>query len=243
MQTKLDPLFLNHLAFFDTHRGHVRYEPQAVWIDGLVPSLCSWTPLNDQAPLPAEANIVRLIPSCGASWESRIGREGYSRAEALAYMELPADAPIVRVHRSDDELSIGIVSDDDAAQDFAKVQAAAFLTQASDADWWVDCFATMAVRNFSRPEQRLYLARSGGVAAAVLLALDVAEVTGIYAVATVPHFQRRGLSTALLARALRDTDRPLILQAIVGSYAHGFYARLGFAECYRSQIWRRERGQ
>src|SRR5262249_3120161 len=64
---------------------------------------------------------------------------------------------------------------------------------------------------------------------------------GIYAVATPPPFRRRGVSATPPARAIRDGRArgcaTVTLQAAVGSYAEGLYARLGFATAFRSRAF------
>ncbi|HEV8595351.1 MAG TPA: GNAT family N-acetyltransferase, partial [Thermoplasmata archaeon] len=62
------------------------------------------------------------------------------------------------------------------------------------------------------------------------------KISGIYSVATLPEFRRRGLATALSLRcieAYRDTgDEVLALQVVHGSDAQRLYERLGFETAY-----------
>lgn len=236
--TDLDPLFANHLAFLGAHRGTVRITQDEVRVEGRAPFLSSWTPLGLKAKLPASTTAVRLIPESGDGWAARLSDVGYVAAESLIYMELPAGEPLRPVPSPAAGADIARAASEAEARAFAKVQAAAFLDPVDPHfAWWVRCFDDMAVANYGRDGQSFLFARRQGAAASVLLSVQTG-VTGIYAVATAPPFQRMGLSTALLRHVRKASDGPIILQAILGSYANGFYARLGFIERYRSQIWR-----
>jgi len=235
-----DPLFANHVAFMAMHRGTVRSGDDWIRIDGQAPFLTSWTPLAEAVTLPSDDPPVRLVPGSGAGWSDRLVRRGYAPGESLSYMELDCALEARPVPPGYD---VRPAQSDDDAIAFAQVQAAAFLNSDSDdRDWWSDCFERMALANYRRAGQDFLIAWRDGRADAVLLALDAANVTGLYAVATRPEAQRRGLSTSLLFAAYlrvraRGASR-IILQASRGSYAEGFYRRLGLVERYRSQVWR-----
>lgn len=234
-------LFENHLAFLEAHRGDIIRGDRWIRIEGQAPFLSFWTPLGERASIPDDCDAVRLIPQSGTGWEDRLRSNGYLPGERLAYMVLDETnllAPQSRAHGT-----IVSVSDEAAALDFAQVQTAGFLTEDSDdRNWWVSCFARMAVANYARTDQSFFIAYHDGTPAAVLLLVHAAGLSGIYAVATDPRFQRRGLSTQLLHKAASDAEAHatdgLILQAVIGSYAHGFYKRLGFVDVFESPVWR-----
>ena len=236
-----DELFENHLAFLATHRGRVTSTADWVRVDGHADFLSSWTPLHGSARPGREDKVIRLLPGDNAALSQELAGRGYAPAEALSYMELP---PGARSPACSTDCRIEPVGSAADAKAFAEVQAAAFLDSASEhRAWWTLCFRRMAVANHARTDQDFLIAWAGARAAAVLLAVDTAAVAGVYAVATRPRYQRQGLSTALLHEArsrARDRGRDrLALQAVAGSYAQGFYRRLGFVERYVSRIWRR----
>lgn len=236
-----DPLFANHVAFMASHRGTLRYGHDWVQILGHAPFLSSWTPFSITADVPPANPPVRLVPASGGEWTNRLERRCYALAETLSYMSLEcALAPRFAANGA----AIRPAANDDDAMAFAEVQAAAFLdTGAEHRQWWVDCFRQMALANYRSDNQDFLIAWHEGVAVAVLLAVYAAGMTGLYAVATRPDFQGRGFSTALLgaacARARKRGSSRLVLQAMRGSYAEGFYGRRGFSEQYCSQVWRR----
>ena len=236
----LDPIFDNHLAFLDAHRGSIRAGPGWNALDGRAPFLSFVAPLSDAVAIDADCSAVWTYPWSGASWASKLDGLGFSQAGEMSYMEL--SGPLTAAPRRD--VSIQTVQSEAEADEFAAIQARGFLTADSpDREWWRRCFLAMARCNHADPNQTLLLARVGEKPVAVLLAVRAGGVAGIYAVATDPNFRREGLSTALLHRAGEDAVEksagPLVLQAMTGSYAEGFYARAGFELRYRCQMWRR----
>jgi ribosomal protein S18 acetylase RimI-like enzyme len=94
------------------------------------------------------------------------------------------------------------------------------------------------------PGVHAYLARVDGAPAACLGAIDRGDDCGIYFVATAPEARGRGLATELMTRALADGRargcRTTSLQATKAGYP--IYARLGYRDCGRIQMWERRTG-
>jgi len=234
----LDPLFVNHLAFLAAHRGTVRIDAAGIHVDSDIPGFTSWTPWNEETPVPREAEAVRLVPGCGTGWGERLAALGFAPAEMLSYMEA---GTLVLAHRAPAQIARAV--GDAGGRAFADVQFRGFVEPGEDdADYWRDRFAAVALANVDRADQSFLIAETDGAPAAVALVVHAGGVDGLYAVATPPEHRRKGLSFALLAAAY-DTakrgGRRLILQAMKGSYAEGFYTRAGFALCYESQVHRR----
>lgn len=212
-------------------------------MDGDIPSLSSWTPFNDDAEIPDGCHVARLIPASGTTWSDRLTARVLKPAETLGYMEL-VDLSGAADTRPD-AVEITRASTDAEARTFAEVQAAGFLDENDedpDTAWWRGHFVEMALRNYRREDQSFFIAAVDTVPASVLLSVHTRDMTGIYAVATAPHFRRRGLSTALLRLACAEAqgygNRHIGLQAMTGSYAHQFYGRLGCRDRYASRLWR-----
>ena len=80
----------------------------------------------------------------------------------------------------------------------------------------------------------------------VALMVFTAEHAGIYAVATLPTERKHGASSALMARAIADAKAErgfppsrVCLQVMAGSYAEGFYERLGFKPRFQLEVFAR----
>jgi GNAT superfamily N-acetyltransferase len=237
----LDPAFENHLAFIAGHRGELSRDESGIRVRSRLAGFTSWTPAGRDSRVPDDCPAVRLPPGASADWPEKLGSLGCGPGETLVYMEL-ADphAPIGRVTAVEARVARGR----DEALDFADVQSAGFVTgdPAIDA-LWKDAFAEAALANIGDPRQLFYLGMLDGRAVGCTLAVRTGQTTGIYAVATRPAFRGQGVSAALLDRARRDAlaegHARIILQAMAGSYAEGYYARLGFREMYRLTVWRR----
>ncbi len=94
----------------------------------------------------------------------------------------------------------------------------------------------------SDPDQDFLLVIADAEAVSCTLALRSAGIVGIYAVATLPQRRKAGYSGAALEhvrkRVIADGGARIGLQAVAGSYAEGYYTRVGFEERYTSQVWR-----
>lgn len=90
---------------------------------------------------------------------------------------------------------------------------------------------------------RSYLALLDGEPAGGATARFGKDLTGIYGVATLDHARRRGVATALLARILADARAAghdlVFLSAQSGSYAEGYYQRLGFVPRFATRTFER----
>jgi GNAT superfamily N-acetyltransferase len=236
----LDPLFFNHLAFLAAHRGEVSLGPEGATVASDIAGFSSFTPLGEHGALPRDCAAVRLVPASGAAWPERLKALGFTPAEALAYMALSGPAPASRAAQG---CRIIRARSDEEARVFADVQYQGFIDpDEAGAPAWLQRFMHAALANVPRADQSLLIAERDGAPAAVALIVRAAGVDGLYAVATTPQSRRRGLSTLLLRHAweeARGRGRTLILQVFEGSYAKGFYTRLGFETRYVSQVWRR----
>ena len=232
--------FANHLAFLSRHRGLLEEDAGGTWINGRIPELTSWTPRADDSATPPACPAVRLAPWCGPHWDARLAGAGFARGETLVYMAL---ADPTRPIPHDGSTRVEAVSDEAGSLEFARVQNLGFATGSSTVDaWWAGFFREQALVASRDPDQTLLLGRRGEVAVGTTLALRAAGVLGIYAVTTLPDQRRQGVSAALLDHVRRACAGPgrIILQAMAGSYAEQYYARLGFNEVGRLSVWRRE---
>lgn len=235
-----DALFDNHLRFLATHRGDLRYRGRDIFVEGPTPALTSFVPGHPESRIPDDAAAVRLAPWSGTGWSERLEPLGLKPAEALSYMEL-ANA---RLPLGPPSAAVTCVADDEGADAFASVQAAGFATGNREVDeWWAGYFAEQARLNHRNAEQTFYLGWAEERPVTSTLVVRTPGVTGIYAVATLPAFRRRGISAAVLDRARRDAlardHERVILQAVNGSYAETYYAKLGFVTRFISRVFRR----
>jgi len=239
--TTLPDLVENHLAFMAAHRGTVHRSATAVELRGRADFLSWWSPLSDDAELPATAATVRLFPWNVGSWAERLHSLGFTPAGRLSYLTAP-----VTPGRPDIPAGVTItrVASDEDADAFADTQARGFLEPDDPgATWWRTTFREVARANWPDPAQTFYLLRLDGEAAAVSLALTTGATTGVYAVATPPAHRRRGYANLLLALARADAhdrgDTTLTLQVEAGSPAERLYLTAGFTPAFPSTVHHR----
>lgn len=239
----VEPLFQNHLDFMAAHRGSVRYSDGDVHIEGPIEELVSFVPGRDTSTIPAARPAVRLAPWSGPGWPQRLAAVGYTHAMSLRYMEL-ADAwqPLAAAEPADIRLA---ASESDALA-FARIQSAGFATgDRTVDDWWDTYLPGRALHNYTAADQSFYLACVDGRPASITLVVRSMGMSGVYAVVTLPAQRRCGLAAAVLERVRRDAvangHARVILQAVCGSYADAYYAKLGFLTRYESALWRRNR--
>lgn len=237
----MDALFANHLRFMAHHRGSVRRCGRDIHIEGPSTELTSFVPGGEDSAIAADCPAVRVVPWSGDGWRDRLKLRGYEHAETLSYMELAN--PFATFAQSA-PITVQVARDRAHAAAFADVQAAGFLSGDSEnALWWRRYLPDQALNNINESNQRFYLGFSEGIAVASTLALRSTGVVGVYAVATVPAYRRRGFAAALLECVRRDALEAglprIILQAHTGSDAESYYARRGFFIRYQTPIWRR----
>ncbi|OGQ26734.1 MAG: hypothetical protein A2138_23315 [Deltaproteobacteria bacterium RBG_16_71_12] len=139
------------------------------------------------------------------------------------------------------DVDVTLAVDEAGLARFSDVQAGGFAAPGADPAPLRAFLHAANAPNLGHPAQSFLVASVDGTAAAVTLVVRHQGSAGIYAVATLPAWRRRGLSTLLLARAVTDARRAgsdvVTLQVEGGSDAERLYARLGFAVDFDCQLW------
>jgi ribosomal protein S18 acetylase RimI-like enzyme len=127
---------------------------------------------------------------------------------------------------------------------FTGVQVAGFGSSGAELPKWKGWLGEFNHKNLAHPDQSFYIGRLDGKPAGVTLLLITGEIAGIYAVATLPEYRKKGVSTALLNRAVGDARARgctvISLQVSQGSYAQKLYRSLGFENVFDSPIFVRK---
>lgn len=233
-------LFENHLEFFATQRGAVTRRDGFVLVDSTSPDFtCAFVEdATSLEKLPARFGAVRLVP-----W-SRVAKEalaagGFESRGAITYMILPGQLP---ESSAPDGLGIEVVTSAARMDVFTDVQTRSFLEEGDSFEWW---YAWLREKNHSclgRDLSRFYVASLAGEPVGVTILVRQAKTAGIYGVATLPAHRKKGVSTALLARAVEDGRRGaevLTLQVKTGSYAESLYEKLGFTAAFATPMFAR----
>lgn len=97
-------------------------------------------------------------------------------------------------------------------------------------------FQTHGPESIEDPRLHCYIGWVDGRPACVSMAYVGEEVVGVYGVATVPAFRRRGFGAAITWAAIgSEPDLPAVLEPT--EMAAGIYRRMGFVEVGRLRKW------
>jgi ribosomal protein S18 acetylase RimI-like enzyme len=98
-----------------------------------------------------------------------------------------------------------------------------------------------ALANLLEPNHAFYLAYVDGEPAGTALCVMQDGIAGIYSVATLRAHRRKGIATALTARAIADAQAAgaemVCLECAEGGEAMALYAALGFERAHESALW------
>jgi GNAT superfamily N-acetyltransferase len=192
------------------------------------------------ADLPSSVKAIQLLPWSLIRTEE-LEQKGFVATIGFSYMLLndgrndwpapPADFKIARVQSATQ------------MESFSEVQCRGFSDNEEGYRLWHPWIRAANFRNINNPQQTFYVGDLKGEAAGVTLTVSDGDVTGIYAVATLPHKRRHGVSTALLAQAIHDArasgSRQIILQVKQDSPTEEFYRKLGFKRIFATTMYRR----
>jgi GNAT superfamily N-acetyltransferase len=235
-------LLENHLCFTALHRGDVIRESDLIRWQSTHEAFCCLLLQSEGAlaALRAETRAVRTFPWSG-DVAPALARLGFREAGALRYMSLPAhSAPSSAAPHG---LRIEPARTEAQLSRFSDVQSRSFLLPGEPLEPLRAFLHAANLKNLGHPAQNFYVGSVDGAPAAVTLLLVHEGTAGIYAVATLPAVRRRGLSRALLARAIADARGLgcdlVTLQVHRDSDAERLYRHLGFSVDFDCLLWER----
>jgi ribosomal protein S18 acetylase RimI-like enzyme len=240
-QSKEQRLFGNHESFLRTHRGTIEKQGTTLVLKS---SKSEFNYLILGADLDAEVllddfSTAHLLPWSG-QWKDTLERKGYKETTGLTYMELQADPLNWQVCP---QLEIRCATTLDDIDCFSEVQVCGFLPSEELRSTWRSLLNEANRRNLDNPMQHFFIGYLSGKAVGVCLLVRTGDVAGIYAVATLPEFRKRGVSAALMREAINCSSQhgcnTVTLQVVTNSYAQGFYEKLGFNASFYASIFKR----
>lgn len=242
MNTKLQDLkfqknlFENHLSFNSYHRGKVIRKNGAIYIESSHPAFQVAIPENatNLTEILENYNQVRLVP-WSTLQEQELNSMNLKPSYTLAYMILDTD---FISGKAMEDLEIQTVSDEKGMDIFTEIQTRGFLKDDESYEDWYTWLRKYNHKNLGNPNQIFYIGFIQGKPAGITLLLITEKIGGIYAVATLPEYRKRGISTAILKHAtsfaLAKGCDIIALQALHGTYAESLYTKLGFRTSFIS---------
>lgn len=229
MQSPLT-LLENHLEFLATHRGKVTRLADAFSVESERPEF-TYAILKRAGDheLLKRFDRMQLLP--GETWNDPRFKKGFS----LSYMTFEGAPwkrnPEIEVKKATNPADIAV---------FTHVQAAGFNQKPEDYDRWHPWLLAANQRNLGRRGQAFYIGYVDGKPVGTTLIVHTEGLAGIYAVATLPEFRKRGVSTTVMSHALSEALSPQItLQVMDGSYAQSLYEKLGFKTAFHTDFFLR----
>jgi GNAT superfamily N-acetyltransferase len=166
----------------------------------------------------------------------RLGRHGLSLdPPSLPAMVAPLPVPFPEIDHETQVWLASSVADLEAASTIRRV-AFGFPDGAA-----VDYFEAMGDDWLAGDPARLYLARLGSGPPAAVGALIIGfGIPGVYVMATLPQWGRRGLGKAILARMLADAtgDGHTLIALTAGTKGYPLYRQFGFEHVFDYAIYR-----
>ena len=236
-------LLENHLAFLDAHRGTVTRRSKLAWVtsdnaDFNYAILLRGTRAASARRMLERFGSVHLLGD-SPRLEALVNAGGFQRTGGLSYMVLDGDPR----GEPNPRLAIETASDEAGMATFSDVQLRGFIQNAEVQAKWQPWLLAANLRNLARADQSFFIGRIDGRPAGVLLLVTHGATAGIYAVATLPEFRKQGVSTTLLAHAVRlarEQGRSIVtLQVARGSDAERLYLHQGFREAIGCRVFRK----
>jgi GNAT superfamily N-acetyltransferase len=234
-------LFGNHESFLQTHRGTIEKQGSTLVLKS---SKSEFNYLILGSDLDAEVllddfNTAHVLPWSG-QWKDALQKKGYKEITGLTYMELQADPLSWQVCP---QLEIRRATTLDDIDCFSEVQVCGFLPSEELRVTWRSLLNEANRSNLKNPMQDFFVGYLNGSVVGVCLLVRTGDVAGIYAVATLPDFRKRGISSALMREAIKCSSQhgcqTVTLQVVTGSYAQNFYEKLGFSASFCASIFKR----
>jgi GNAT superfamily N-acetyltransferase len=165
-----------------------------------------------------------------ATIAAHLEQRGLQREGGRSWMAFRGDAAAIAKNA---DVDVRVAEPDDA-RTFAALHGGA--------DSWVKRLSlSTTLSGMLEPGNTFYLGCLDGQPVGTLHLLVDGPTAGIYAVGTAKAHRRRGVSTTLMARAIRDAQAGgcdlVCLSTDGGGYAETLYAKVGFERTFSSEMW------
>lgn len=165
-----------------------------------------------------------------SSIASRLKARGLRVANSRSWMIFAGDVSAIHVSA---DVDIRVAGPDDVAT-FASIHG-------GDERWLRRLSLASTLAGMQEGGNTFYIGHLDGRAAGTLHVLRDGATAGIYAATTVRSLRRRGVCTALMARAVADAESAacdvVCLSTASGGDAERLFQRLGFERMFESTLW------
>lgn len=229
-------LLEHHLQFLSTHRGKRKTFRDAEYISSDKSFFNIAFPLSESAINTIDPGFKLYLPD----WVSNESSLNINRKNLfeLTYMTLPGLKPEWSTLKG---LIIRKAVSPEDIEDFSLVQGRGFTANEAEFEEWHNWMKPFNMKNLEDENQNFYTAYENNKPVGVCLCIIHQKCAGIYAVATLPEFRKKGISTSVMSHAIENALHTGIdevtLQVETDSYAHSFYRKLGFNDAFKRRVY------
>jgi GNAT superfamily N-acetyltransferase len=162
----------------------------------------------------------------------------YKKTGSLTYMVLTDRKKEWKINK---KIIIKRADSLSSIEDFSIVQGKGFCETEKEFNEWYPWMREKNIENLGDITQSFYTAYENGKPVGVSLCIYHKNTAGIYAVATLPEYRKRGIAAALIHKAADDAISnnmtAITLQTSTGSYSHSLYRKLEFENVFECSIF------
>jgi ribosomal protein S18 acetylase RimI-like enzyme len=229
-------LLNNHICFLEQNRGLKRYENKNTVISSDVDNF-DITFLNNKYQSDFHTKMIYL-PEWTTDSNQTIKPDKVEKIADLIYMS--ANSNILKEWNTNNSIVTKKVISDPDLELFSIVQSRGFCETDEIYNEW---FPFLRKKNFEGTlfkNQHFFIAYIADKAVGTCLIIDSNDTYGIYAVATLPEYRKKGIATSVMKSALVNCMnikiQNLTLQTMKDSNAEKLYVNLGFKKEFECQI-------
>lgn len=231
-------LLENHLEFLRTHRGMVTQQADH-WLIESEKQEFTFTFVGS-SPI-SEAMQTRAFYKTPWSGESNANWliSNKQHTHTLSYMFLNKKQLTTKPLKREWHLKVAPTLQH--IEDFSLVQGKGFCPTDDSFNEWYPWMRSKNMNNIKNLDQIFYVAYKDENPIGTALSIKKDHTLGIYAVATLPHFRKQGVSSFLMQQIVSqsnaNSDETITLQVLKNSYAEKFYLKLGFKVDFEVEVY------
>jgi len=229
-------LLNNHICFLQQNRGSKRYENENIRISSEVDNFDITFLINEYQP--AFNSKMVYLPEWSSNSIQSIKPDKVEKIADLTYMS--ANSNILKEWKTNNAIVTKKIVSDSDLELFSIVQSRGFCETNEIYNEW---FPFLRKKNFEGilfKNQHFFIAYIADKAVGTCLIIDSDDRYGIYAVATLPEYRKKGIATSVMKSALVNCidikTQNLTLQTIKDSSAEKLYLHLGFKREFNCQV-------
>ncbi len=229
-------LLNNHICFLKQNRGEIQTEDINIKLS------CEFDNFDITFLIREQQSSFRskfiYIPEWANSLKQNIKSGQLEKVSDLTYMS--GNSNIVNVWNVNEAIETKKVISNSDLEIFSEVQSRGFCETKETYDEW---FPFLRKKNFEGSlfnNQHFFIAYISNIAVGCCLIIDSDNTFGIYAVATLPEYRKKGIATSIMKSALEYClnikKQNFTLQTIKNSNAEKLYLHLGFKKEFNCEI-------